>query len=327
MPVLPTQSPQVVCAGVIVADHLCTPINHLPEAGELVMADGLVLEIGGCASNAAVDLAKMQVPVAVCGCVGHDAFGKFVVETLRDRGVDTAALKRVAGVDTSQTLIVNVRSQDRRFIHCFGANAEFHASDIPLELVNRAKVLYVGGYLLLPALTQEALADVFRSARRRGIQTVLDVAIPGRSSSDGDSFQQLKTLLPETDVFLPNDDEARLLTGRDDPLEQALALHAAGARTTVITMGGRGAILINDRCRLRADVFPVPFVDGSGGGDAFDAGYVCGLLRGADERRCLELASALGASCVRAVGTTPGVFTREECDEFLSNHRLTIQEF
>jgi sugar/nucleoside kinase (ribokinase family) len=67
-------------------------------------------------------------------------------------------------------------------------------------------------------------------------------------------------------------------------------------------------------------------VDGSGGGDAFDAGYICGLLRGYDPRGCLEMASALGASCVRAIGTTPGVFTRAECDSFLKEHRLSISE-
>src|SRR5438876_6101298 len=54
----------VVCAGVVVADHLCTPIDRLPDAGELVMADDLILNLGGCASNAAVDLARLGVRAA-----------------------------------------------------------------------------------------------------------------------------------------------------------------------------------------------------------------------------------------------------------------------
>src|SRR2546427_324750 len=57
--------PQVLSAGIIVADHVCTPIPHVPAAGELVMADGMLLTIGGCAANAAVDLVKMGVPKAV----------------------------------------------------------------------------------------------------------------------------------------------------------------------------------------------------------------------------------------------------------------------
>lgn len=248
-----------------------------------------------------------------------------MAETLRARGVDTTALIARNDCDTSQTLIVNVRGQDRRFIHCFGANARFRSSDIPPEFVARARVLYVGGYLLMPELTQDSVAAVFRAARLRGVKTVLDVAIPGRlGAGQHHLLDQLARLLPETDVFLPNDDEARLITGRQSPLQQAQALRDAGAATVVITQGSRGSLLLNDAHRLQAGVFPVPYVDGSGGGDAFDAGYICGLLRGYDPPRCLELASALGASCVRAVGTTPGVFTQAECDEFLARHRLQI---
>ena len=51
---------EILCAGIVVADHLCTPISHVPAAGELVKADGMLLTIGGCAANAAVDLAKMR---------------------------------------------------------------------------------------------------------------------------------------------------------------------------------------------------------------------------------------------------------------------------
>jgi sugar/nucleoside kinase (ribokinase family) len=76
---------------------------------------------------------------------------------------------------------------------------------------------------------------------------------------------------------------------------------------------------------LRAGVYKMPFVDGSGGGDAFDAGYIVGLLEGKPIEECLRIASALGASWVRAVGTTPGVFTRAECEAFLRDNALSIE--
>ena len=50
-----------------------------------------------------------------------------------------------------------------------------------------------------------------------------------------------------------------------------------------------------------------------------------GLLRNLPPEECLQLGSALGASCVRAIGTTPGVFTRKQCEEFLSSNRLTVE--
>src|SRR5216683_1701590 len=78
--------PEVLCAGIVVADHVCTPISHVPAAGELVMADGMLLTIGGCAANAAVDLAKMGVPAAIVGRLGADVFGRIVTDMLREGG-------------------------------------------------------------------------------------------------------------------------------------------------------------------------------------------------------------------------------------------------
>src|SRR5260370_27253561 len=118
-----TATRDVLCTGIIVADHVCTPISHLPAPGELVMADRLLLTLGGCAANTAVDLAKMGASAAVVGRVGADLFGRIVGDMLREANVDTSAMKAIPGIDTSQTLIVNVAGQDRRYIHTFGANA------------------------------------------------------------------------------------------------------------------------------------------------------------------------------------------------------------
>ena len=314
-------SPEVLCAGIIVADHVCTPIPKLPAAGELVMTDGMLLTIGGCAANAAVDLAKMGVRAAVVGRVGDDAFGRIVSEQLRAGGVDVSGIRVSKTADTSQTLIVNVRGEDRRFIHVFGANAEFSAADIPADLFDSCKVLYLGGYLLMPALKEDELMPVFEQARAAGVRIVVDVVIP----KPGDYRARLAKLLPYVDVFLPNQHEAEQLTGEHDAVRQAEFFHRLGARTAVVTMGGEGSVLVQDGLRLRAGVYAVPFVDGSGGGDAFDAGYIYGLLHQMGPEDCLRVASALGASCVRAVGTTPGVFTRPECEAFLRAHTLRIE--
>ncbi len=276
----------VLCAGIIVADHVCHPVSHVPAAGELVMTDKMLLTIGGCAANAAVDLTQTT----------H-------------------------GADTSQTLIVNVAGQDRRFIHTFGANAVFSPADIPATLVKQCRVLYLGGYLAMPRMVQEELTPLFAAARQAGAKTVLDVVVPG----PGEYLSRLDRLLLHVDVFLPNNHEAEIMTGESDPVRQAETFRGLGAKTVVITMGSEGSVLVTDRVRLRAGVFSMPLVDGSGGGDAFDAGFIYGLLKGMTAEDCLRVASALGASCVRAIGTTPGVFTRIECEEFLRKKTLRIE--
>ena len=311
----------VLCAGIVVADHVCTPVAHLPGPGELVMAERLLLTLGGCAANTAVDLAKMGISSAVVGRIGADLFGRIVAQMLAAAKVETDLLQAIAGADTSQTLIITVAGQDRRFIHTFGANAGFRAADIPRDRFAAAKVLYVGGFLVMTALTGKELAEVFALARGQGVKTFLDVVAP----PDMEYMAQLEPLLPHVDVFKPNTDEARLILGISDTMQQAETFHRMGANTVVITCGGEGSVLVNDKVRLRAGVYPVTFVDGSGGGDAFDAGFIYGVLRDMPIEDCLRYASALGASCVRAIGTTPGVFTRSECEAFLKQHELKIE--
>jgi sugar/nucleoside kinase (ribokinase family) len=316
------QPAEVLCAGIVVADHVSSPISHLPAAGELVLADELMLTIGGCAANVAVDLVKLGVPAAVVGRVGGDVFGRVVADMLRDRAVDVTSLQTDPGHDTSQTMIVNVAGQDRRFIHTFGANAAFRAGDVPRDRMKQAKVLYLGGYLLMGEVRPEELAEVLSEARSAGVRTVLDVVTPG----PGDYIPRLAPVLPHVDVFVPNDHEAGLITGEKDPVRQAERFRSLGAREAIITMGDRGSVMIGEEGRLRAGAFAVPFVDGTGGGDAFTAGYILGMLQGLDAAGRLRTGSAVGASCVQAIGTTTGVFGWQQLEEFLRGNELKIEK-
>jgi sugar/nucleoside kinase (ribokinase family) len=314
-------APPVVCAGLVVADHVSPPLDHLPRSGELIEVDNLVLNIGGGAANTAVGLSKLGVRTSICARVGTDIFGRFATETLHGRGIDCSALKTDPSLPTSQTLIVNVRGEDRRFIHTGGANRGFVAADLDAVLENRPRVLHIGYFLILPKLDAHELAERFRRARAAGTITLLDVATPG----PGEYLERLKVVLPQTDIFVPNTDEAELILGESDPVRQARIFHELGARRVVITLGDRGVIAVSETSNLRLGVYPVPYVDGSGGGDAFNAGYILGLLEERSEFECLKLASAVGASCVRALGTTEGIFTREEADAFLRRHHLNVE--
>lgn len=319
-------SPNVEClsAGIIVVDHLCAPIDRLPRAGELIMTEELPLSIGGNAANISIDLARLGVSVGAVGCVGRDVFGQFALDTLRSGGVDVRAIRVHEQAPTSGTLILNVQGEDRRFIHCAGANAVLRVEDIPLERVLRARVFYVGGYLLMPALERPgALAGLFRQARGAGVTTMLDVVVPGA----GDHWHKFVEVLRETDIFLPNADEAEVITGLSDPLAQAERFRDAGATTVVITRGDQGTLLVEPGRRIRAGTYPTQFVGGTGAGDAFDAGFIAGLLAGEDSVGCLRWGSALGASCVRSVSATGSVFDRQEALDFMAGHSLPMEVF
>lgn len=313
---------EVLCAGILVADIFIPPLTELPAAGELTATEDFLLDTGGCAANVAVSLAKLGAQATVVGMVGADVFGDFTASALRAKGVDTSGLRRSSAHGTSKTVILPVMGEDRRFIHTFGANVDLKAADIDPALLGRARVLYLGGYLILPGIRQEELAALFRTAREQGVRTVLDVVVPTGSAQH--SLEDLAEILPFVDYFLPNDDEARALTGWEAPQDQAACFLSAGCGTVVITQGGRGTLLMDQEGILEAPAYPVEVMDSSGAGDAFTAGLILGILEGRDRAEAIRFASAVGASACTRLGCTTGVFTRAEAEAFVAAHPLDI---
>ncbi len=256
-----TSACPVVCAGLWSPTISAHRISHLPAAGELVPADDLVLNIGGCASNAAIALAKLGVHAAVCGKVGDDAFGRFVSETLVAYGVDVRAL----AVDPTRATSRNPDHQRQgagpSLRPCVrgqqGADGRGSRPGPGRSSAARALRRRLSDS---PELHAAALAERFSRARKAGSVTVLDVVTPG----PGDYLRHLRAVLPETDVFLPNTDEAAMILGETDPVRQALAFRNLGAGCVVITCGDRGAVVVSDELRVRLGAYPVTFLDGSG---------------------------------------------------------------
>ena len=311
----------VGCAGILVADTFCGPMKELPREGQLLAVDDMPSSAGGCAANVAVDLAKQGVSVDVVGCLGHDAAAGIITAGLEEHGVGCGMLVHVPTHPTSKTVILLVEGQDRRYIHTFGANAAFTVKFIRRDWVAQLKVFYLGGLFLMPSVRTRDLRDLLAFCRSRGVETVVDVVIPQHA----DRRAELMPLLPFIDYFLPNDDEGRALTGCDRPEDQAHALVAGGVGTAIVTCGKGGAVAARKGVCWRAGAFPVEGVDPSGAGDAFDSGVITGILRGWELPRMLTYASAVGASAVRAVGTTRGVFTTAEAEAFVAEHTLKLE--
>jgi sugar/nucleoside kinase (ribokinase family) len=92
-----------------------------------------------------------------------------------------------------------------------------------------------------------------------------------------------------------------------------------------VTCGSRGAVLASPTQRIQSGIYPVEPIDSTGTGDAFVSGFVLGLLNGFPIERCLQYGTAMGASCVRSMGATKGVFNARELADYVDSHPLTIE--
>ena len=309
------------CAGILVADTFCGPMAALPDAGQLMALAAMPSKPGGCAANVAIDLAKQGASVDVAGCVGDDAAAQLVLAGLKAHGVCCEGVVVTEHHPTSTTVILLVEGQDRRYLHVFGANRAFTAVQVDRQWISGLKVFYLGGLFAMPALEAAPLADLLGHCRRSGVTTVVDVVLPA-DANVVQARDDLAQLLPLIDYFVPNQDEARLLTGQVEARDQAAVLRTGGAGAVVITRGAGGAYAARGSQCWSCPTFATQVVDPSGSGDAFAAGLITGILRGWDMDQTLRYGAALGASATRAVGTTDGVFTAAEAAAFLDTHPL-----
>lgn len=314
--------PEVGCAGILVEDTFCGPMGALPAEGALLVLEDMPVRAGGCAANVAIDLAKQGTGVDVVGCVGRDLAAGVLLSEFEAHGVGSSRVVRVEGHRTSQTVILLIEGQDRRYLHVIGANRALTVEHIPRDWLSGLNVFYLGGLFAMPGIDLDQLAALLEFCRTANVVTVVDVVIP----QDLRGMERLKPLLPLIDVFVPNDDEARAFTGLTDPFDQLRALQRAGANTVIITRGGLGSVAARGDRTWSCGAYRMNVVDPSGSGDAFTSGVIRSILQGWDLPQTLRYASAIGASATRAAGTTEAVFSAGEAEAFLAANPMTVTD-
>jgi sugar/nucleoside kinase (ribokinase family) len=157
----------------------------------------------------------------------------------------------------------------------------------------------VSSYFLQHALVPE-LPDLLHEAREGEATTSLD---PNWDPA-GNWDSGLLTLLPEVDVFMPNEVEA-LSLARISVMDDAIArLRSSGAGTVVVKTGEQGAVAAQASEQASVPALSTTILDSTGAGDSFDAGFLAGFLNGDPLRRCLEIGNACGALSARGLGGT-----------------------
>jgi sugar/nucleoside kinase (ribokinase family) len=287
--VLGDANPDLVMSGETV-EPAFGQAERLVDEGRLV--------IGGSGAIFACGAAKLGLRVAFVGVVGDDMFGRYMCDQLQAHGVDTAAVAVLPDRATGVTVVLSGR-QDRAMLTFAGTIGELRRSFIDADLLTRTRHIHVSSYFLQGSLVPE-LPDLLREAREGEATTSID---PNWDPS-GMWDSGLLALLPEVDVFLPNEVEA-LSLARISVVDDAIArLRSSGAGTVVVKTAGQGAVGAQAGDTFTVPALPTEVVDSTGAGDSFDAGFLAGFLGGEPLRRCLEIGNACGSLSTRGIGGT-----------------------
>ncbi len=299
----PDAGPDLVVIGDCNPDVLVLGPDVTPAFGQREkLVDRISLLVGGSAAITAVAAARLGVSVALVAVVGADPAGTFMLDQLTKEGVDVSAVRVRDDTPTGMTVVLS-RGGDRAILTALGTIAALSAADVPPGLLARARHVHVSSYFLLADSLGPGLAALLAAARAAGATTSLDTNWDpsGRWGDD-----QLRAVLAQADVLLPNEAEALALTGADSPVAAAAALAAAGPETTRVFMklGERGVLCAAGRLLQRVSLPPVRPVDTTGAGDCFNAGLIAGLLSGLPLTGAAGLGCAAGALSTGALGGT-----------------------
>lgn len=295
----------LLIAGEINPDMILYDSKLEPRFGQVeVLVENAALTIGSSSVIMACGAARLGLRVAMIGVVGKDTFGDFMLEAMRQRGVDVSPVIIDPALKTGVTVILS-RGADRAILTYPGAIDALSAEMLTDDLLRRARHFHLSSYYLQTRL-QPGVPDLFRRARRLGLTTSLDT-----NWDPSESWLGLPELLPLTDLFLPNVNEARAIS-QATALPAAMQYLSSQAGIAAVKMGEQGGAAQQGQLSLQVPALPVNVVDTVGAGDSFDAGFVYGFLNAWELGESLKLAVVCGSLSTQGEG---GVVAQPGLDE------------
>ncbi|HSH61147.1 MAG TPA: adenosine kinase [Acidimicrobiales bacterium] len=276
------------------------------EAEALYAAMGPAVEVsGGSAANTAAGIASFGGAVAFVGKVRDDELGAVFSHDIRAEGVEYATPPAQSGPTTARCLVLVTPDAQRTMSTYLGAATGLRPDDLDDDVIGRARVTYLEGYLWDPPEAIEALRRAMDVAHAAGRQVAFSLSDPFCVERHRNEF--LGLVDDQVDILFANEAEAMSLTGAAS-LDEAVKSLIGRCQLVAITRGPEGSILVEDDAVIEVPAMPVDeVVDTTGAGDLYAAGFLYGLTHGADAETCASLGGVAAAEVIAHVGARPQV--------------------
>lgn len=285
---------------------------HIPRAGETVSGKNVAFIPGGKGANQAYAASKLGGCVKMTGAVGGDDFGRILMENLSDAGVDVSGICVLENEATGQAFISIDDDGENSIIVIPGANGVLtpklaaQGKDSLKETIENSDIVVMQFEIPL-----ETVIHVKELALSLHKLVIVDPA-PALASLP-DSFWN------GIDYIKPNETELSVLTGREmntrgEIVQGAKIMLEKGVRNVIVTLGGKGCLLVNNTTEHFFEARRVKAVDTTAAGDCFTAAFALALAEG---KACPEAIAFGQAACAIAVtrkGAQTSIPSREEVE-------------
>ena len=252
---------------------------------------------GGSSANSIAAAAQIGSAGAYIGKVGDDEIGRFYVDDLRRLGIEITTAP--SDVPTGTSFILITPDAQRTMLTSLGAAATIGPDDIDADLIRRSRFVYIEGYLLTAPSGRAAAEHAMEIAAGCDCRVALTASDPFLVDLLRDDLWKL--LEGPVDLFFCNEEEAKSLTGKDDPVECAAEIHRHVA-DVAMTLGPNGSILMRDGETIAVGGVPVEAIDTTGAGDVYAGALLAGVAAGKDLASAGRLASHFAGRVVSQLG-------------------------
>lgn len=293
----------------------CLQVNRLPLPGESLHSNSMWSEHGGKGLNVALGAHRLGIKVEALLPLGTDVVAEAVLQLLQDEGLHSRWALKIG--EQSGFGVGFVAPNGENFLAVYpGANALLRPEHVEKVVAILPKVEMVYGQFEIP---EAAIMLAFRWARDQSTRTLLNPS-PWRLPTS--------TLLALTDILVVNETEAALLFGQEDigdflPEQWLNYLPVWATQLNwlgdllIVTLGEQGCVALTPGAVIYQPAWSISAMDGTGTGDAFNAGLLLGLMQGFELEETLKLACACGALVAAKQGVLPNLPTLAEVSLFV----------
>jgi len=301
--------PKIVVVGSANTDFVLQ-VSELPSKGQTVLGDQFTIVRGGKGANQAVAAARLGADVTFVARLGKDSFGTEAIQAYRQDGIRTDFIIQDPEMHSGVALIVvNPKGENTVSV---GPNANSRLSP---ENVFAAEVAIQEADCMLVQLEipLDAVQAALDLAHRHHVRTILNPAPARKIPAE---------VIKLVDTLTPNETEAAILAGQDPSAVQtdsfAQLASILGIPNLVVTLGSKGACILQRGELTCVSPFPITPVDTTASGDAFNGALAVALARGKDFPQAVRYANAAGAITATRLGAQPSLPTRKELEQFIA---------
>lgn len=288
----------ILVVGELNVDLILNQLDSLPIVGKEILAHQMDLSLGSSSAIFASNISSLGAKVAFSGMLGNDMFGKFILDKLKEKSIETEFIGISEGHKTGATIVLN-QEEDRAMVTHQGAMNHFGVDDVNNDLLCNARHLHVSSIFLQPGILND-INNLFARAKVCGMTTSLDMQWDPSEKWD----VNLHTLLPFVDVFLPNEAELFAVT-KTHRIEDAIAKIKESANMIVVKQGSKGATAFFNNTIIQQNAFVnSDVIDAIGAGDSFNAGFIFKFIDKRSVKASLDFGNLMGALNTTAAGGT-----------------------